>query len=56
MNEPYVQKNEIPINDTKQDRATEAVEKLIERKRQARERSKQILDYYMGLREKGMRT
>ncbi len=44
--------NEVPAGNTKQTKATRAVDKLIERDRQSRERSTQILDYY---KQKGVR-
>lgn len=47
MNKLYADRNGVPIDSTKQDQATRAVDKLIERDRQNRERSKQILDYYV---------
>lgn len=46
MNNLYAQRNGVPVDSTKQDRATGAVNKIIERDRQNRERSAQILDYY----------
>lgn len=46
MNKLYADRNGEPIDRTKQDRATRAVNKIIERDRQNRERSAQILDYY----------
>lgn len=46
MNNPYAQRNGVPIDSTKQNQATSAVDKLIERDRQSRECSAQILDYY----------
>lgn len=46
MNNPYAQRNGVPIDSTKQNQATSAVDKLIERDQQSREHSTQILDYY----------
>lgn len=47
MNKLYAQRNGVPIDSAKQDKATRAVDKLIERDRQNRERSAQIFDYYV---------
>lgn len=47
MNKLYANRNGIPIDSTKQDKATRAVDKLIERDRRNWERSAQILDYYV---------
>lgn len=47
MNKLYAQRNGVPIDSAKQDKATRAVYKLIERDRQNRERSAQIFDYYV---------
>ena len=46
MNKLYADRNGVPINNTKQDKAVWAVNKIIERDRQNRERSAQILDCY----------
>ena len=46
MNKLYADINGVPIDSAKQDKTTRAVDKLIERDRQNRERSAQILDYY----------
>lgn len=46
MNNPYAQRNGVSIDSTKQNQATSAVDKLIERDQQSREHSAQILDYY----------
>lgn len=45
----------MPTDDKKQDKATRAVDKLIERDRQNREQSAQIFDYYKDLKQKGER-
>lgn len=55
MNKLYAQRNGIPISGTDQDRATRAVEKLIERERQSRERTAHIIDYYTDLQQKGVK-
>ena len=54
MNKMYAQRNGIPVDSTKQDKATWAVDKMIERDRQNRERSAQILDYYTN-KQKGLK-
>ncbi len=46
MNKMYAQINGISVDNVKRDKATRAVNKLIERDRQNRERSAQILDHY----------
>ncbi len=46
MNKLYADRNGVPIDGAKQDRATRAVDKLIKRDRQSKERSKEILNYY----------
>lgn len=55
MNKMYAQRNGVPVDNTKQTNATRAVEKLIERDRQSRERSQHIIDYYTNGQQKGMR-
>lgn len=55
MNNIYVNRNRIPVNTTKQDKATKAINKIIERDKQSRERSEQILDYYRNGKQKGVR-
>lgn len=50
MNKLYADRNGVPIDSTKQDQSTRAVDKLIERDRQNRERSAQILDYFKNRR------
>lgn len=55
MNKMYAQRNGIPVDNAKQNRATRAVNKLIERDRQSRERSSQIVDYYKDLKQKDVR-
>ncbi len=55
MNKLYADRNGVPVDNTKRDKATRAVDKLIERDRQNRERSAQILDYYKDGRQKGAR-
>jgi len=55
MNKLYAQRNGVPVDNTKQTNATRAVEKLIERDRQNRERSAQILDYYKNGQQNGVR-
>ena len=52
MNKLYADRNGIPVDNTKRDKATRAVDKLIERDRQNRERGKQILDYYRNGRQR----
>lgn len=46
MNKLYAQRHGMPVDSTKRNKATRAVDKLIERDRQNRERSAQILDHY----------
>lgn len=55
MNKLYAERNGVPIDSAKQDKATRAVDKLIERDRQNREHSEQILNYYKDLKQKGVR-
>lgn len=55
MNKLYAQRNGIPVDSTKQTKATRAVDKLIERDRQSRERSAQIIDYYKNGQAAGLR-
>ncbi len=55
MNKIYAQRHGIPISDTKQDRATRATEKMIERERQSRERTAHIIDYYTDLQQMGVK-
>lgn len=55
MNKLYADRNGIPVDNTKRDKATREVDKLIERDRQNRERSEQILNYYKDLKQKGVR-
>lgn len=55
MNKMYAQRNGIPVDSTKQDRATRAVNKMIERDRKSRERSAQIINYYTNGRQDGER-
>ncbi len=46
MNKIYTQRNRIPVDSTKQDKATRAVNKMIERDKQNRERGERIIDCY----------
>jgi hypothetical protein len=55
MNKLYAQRHGMPVDSTKRNKATRAVDKLIERDRQNRERSEQILNYYKDLKQKGVR-
>lgn len=55
MNNLYANRNGIPVDSTKQDKATRAIDRLIERDRQNRERSAQILDYYTNRRQKDVK-
>lgn len=55
MNKIYAQRNGIPVDNAKQDKATRTIDRLIERDRQNRERSAQILDYYMNRRQKDVK-
>ena len=55
MNNLYAQRNGVQVDSTKQDRSTRAVNKIIERDKQSRERSEQILDYYRNGKQKGVR-
>lgn len=55
MNKLYAQRNGVPADNTKQTNATRAVEKLIERDRQSRERSERIIDYYTNGQQNGVR-
>lgn len=55
MNKLYAERNGVPIDSAKQDKATRAVNKIIERDKQSRERSEQILDYYRNGKQKGVR-
>lgn len=55
MNKLYADRNGVPIDSTKQDQATRAVDKLIERDRRNRERSKQIINYYTNGQQDGVR-
>lgn len=54
MNKLYADRNGIPVDSTKQDKATKAVDKLIERDRQNRERSAQIIGYYTSQKQKDL--
>lgn len=54
MNKLYADRNGVPIDSIKQDKATRAIDRLIERDRQNRERSAQILDYYTN-KQKGLK-
>ena len=54
MNKMCAQRNGVPIDSAKQDKATRAIDRLIERDRQNRERSAQILDYYKN-EQKGLK-
>ncbi|MDE7280369.1 MAG: hypothetical protein K2N36_01335 [Ruminiclostridium sp.] len=55
MNRLYADMSGKQTDNTKQTNATRAVEKLIERDRQSRERSQHIIDYYTNGQQKGMR-
>lgn len=55
MNKMYAQRNGIPVNDTNKSTAMRAVNKLIERERESRERSKDILSYYQNGQQKDVR-
>ena len=55
MNKLYADRNGIPIDNAKRDKATWAVDKSLEREWQNRERGAQILDYYRNGRQKGVR-
>ena len=46
MNNLYESRGKVPVDGTKEAAGNEAVNRLIERNRQSRERSAQILDYY----------
>lgn len=46
MNNPYENKNKALVGGVNGEAGAEAVNRLIERNKQARERSAQILDYY----------
>lgn len=54
MNNLYAQRKGIPVNSTKQDKATRVVNKMIERDRQSKKRSKEILNYYTN-KQKGLK-
>lgn len=54
MNKLYAGRR-IPVDNTKQDMAIKAVNKIIERDKQSRQRSTQILDYYKNRQQKGVR-
>lgn len=54
MNKLYADKG-APVDNTKQDMAIKAVNKIIERDKQSSERSTQILDYYKNRQQNGMR-
>lgn len=55
MNKLYADRKGVPFDSTKQDKATRAVNRLIERDRQSKERSEQILDYYKNGQQKNVR-
>ena len=55
MNNLYAQRNGIPADNKKPAKATRAVDKLIKRDRQNRERSAQIPDYYRNGRQKNVK-
>lgn len=55
MNNIFANRNGIPVDNTKQDRATRAVNKIIEQDWQSRERSAQILEYYKNGKQKDVR-
>jgi len=55
MNKLYTDRNGVPIDSTKQDKATRVIDRLIERDRQNRERSAQIFDYYTNRRQKDVK-
>lgn len=54
MNNLYAQRNGIPVDNKKSTEATSAVNKLIERDRQNRERSAQIIGYYTSQKQKDL--
>ena len=54
MNKLYAQRNGVPVDNTKRTNATRAVEQLIERDKQSRERSQNIIDYYTNGQQKDM--
>lgn len=54
MNKLYADKG-VPVDNTKQDMAIKAVNKIIERDKQSMKRSTQILDYYKNRQQNGMR-
>ena len=54
MNELYAGRNGIPVNNKKPTKATRAVDKLVERDKQNRERSAQIIGYYTSQKQKDL--
>lgn len=52
MNDLYKKRHGIPVDDTNKSTAMRAVNKLIERERESRERSKDILSYYQNGQQK----
>lgn len=55
MDKLYEDRDGVPIDSTKQNKATRAIDRLIERDRQNRERSAQIPDYYTNRRQKDVK-
>ncbi len=55
MNKLYADRNGVTVDSTKQDKATRAVNRMIERDRKSRERSAQILDCYRNGRQKNVK-
>ncbi len=55
MNKLYADRNGVTVDSTNQDKATRAVNKMIERDKKSRERSAQILDYYRNGRQKDVK-
>lgn len=46
MNDSHENRNKVPVGGAKEAAGAEAVNRLIERNKQSRERSTRILDYY----------
>ncbi len=55
MNKLYADRNGMTADSTKQDKATRAVNKMIEGDKNSRERSAQILDYYRNGRQRDVK-
>lgn len=54
MNNLYARRNGIPVDNKKLTKATSVVDKLIQRDRQSKERSKEILNYCTN-KQKGLK-